>query len=342
MKRKIKIAISVVLAAVLVIGGGILYLYFAGDITGAAENVSVAGRPVPEFQVDTNGDFTIMQITDTHLYNSTGKKNINTLLRLKEQIEAQKPDLVVATGDIFDGLNPYIFISKQAAIEGIAEMFEELGQYWAFVPGNNEGDIQGSERDVVALLSAYPHCIVANEENLTGATQYTIDLKDADSKIVHTLVFMDSLARKDGGYDNFKDDQVAWFVETAQESETKNPGGKISLFFHMNSPLFNEAAENGEAYKEGYATLTVVQDEKYIPANEAIDKAILEAGNVGLIAIGHAHPETNLCSLYKGIYFHIAHPSGYEGAKEPGVIIITIHTNETETIAMYDFEEIVY
>jgi len=353
MKRKGKRILITALALVLVVGGIAGYLFLAkpfakGDISGAADTVSITDRAIPYLPVDENGDFVLLQITDTHLYNATGKKDSRTLEELRKLVQAQQPDLVVATGDIFDGINPYLFWNKRAAVEALAELFEEENQYWAYVPGNNDGEYLGSARDVAAALSAYPRCILANEEGLTGATQFSMDIQtmagetayEKAGKTVHSLIFMDSLARQEKNrskYDFMKADQAAWLAKTLDEKKLSNPNMKVSLFFHMPTPAMNAAQEQGEAYQEGYAPIT---DLWPAPPNEAVDEVITKAGNVGLVAIGHVHPPESWCSYYNQTYYHIARASGYEGAKEPGATRIIIHTAAADTRSMYDFEEI--
>lgn len=177
-----------------------------GDITGYAEKVSIIGRDVPDFTLES-ADFTVLQISDTHIISGSTKKDIKALDNIRTQIETLKPQLVVVSGDMVEGNNKNSKFNKKTALETVGNMFEELSQYWAYVPGNNDGEMMGSTADVAAFLSQYEHCIVSNEENLTGATQYSVDLKNADGKTVHSLIFLDSLARDENNkYDYMKDD----------------------------------------------------------------------------------------------------------------------------------------
>ena len=87
-----------------------------GDITGRSDLISVDDRDLPDFEVGADGIFTVLQITDTHFFNGIWYKDTKTLFAIKEQIIALKPDLVIATGDIFDGYNDNIFYNKYSAI----------------------------------------------------------------------------------------------------------------------------------------------------------------------------------------------------------------------------------
>ena len=313
-----------------------------GDITDRAQSASVVGRAVPTFTVDANGDFTVLQFTDTHLISGTTGKDEKTLTAVHTQIEAQKPDLVVISGDMIEGSNVDPRFNKLAAIEAVGTLFEELGQYWAYVPGNNDGEKNGSTEDVVAVLSAYNHCIVADEENSTGATQYAVDLQRADGTLAHSLIFMDSLARDaNNDYDYMKADQVQWVSRTIAEKQSANPNGAVSLFFHMNTPNFALSGQNGTPYSEEIAP---VPADFYtgIDGNAALDSALADAGCVGLVSIGHIHPETNYVSFYNNTYYQVVRSSGYAVTDTPGCSLITIHSNAETAEDMYDFTEIAF
>ena len=335
MKTKIGVSLLVLLALVSFTACG-------GDITGRSQTASVVGRAVPTFAVDANGDFTILQFTDTHLISGTTGKDEKTLAAIRTQIETQTPDLVVLSGDMVEGSNADPRFDKLAAIETVGALFEELGQYWAYVPGNNDGEKNGSTEDVVAVLSAYGHCIMADAENLTGATQYAVDLLRADGTLAHSLIFMDSLARDaNNDYDYMKADQVQWAKDTIAQKQAANPQVTVSLFFHMNTPNFAFAGQNGTPYSTDIAPIPA---DFYtgIDGNAALNSVLAEAGCVGLVSIGHIHPETNYVSFYNNTYYQVVRASGFGVTDAPGCAQITIHTNAETAEAMYDFAELTF
>lgn len=313
-----------------------------GDITGYAIEVSIIGREVPSFTVDGNGEFNILQISDTHIISGSTKNDKETLENVRKQIENLKPQLVVVSGDMVEGNNKNSKFNKKTALETIGNMFEELSQYWAYVPGNNDGEFMGTTADVAAFLSQYEHCILSNEENLTGATQYSVDLKDSDGKTVHSLIFLDSLARDENNkYDYMKEDQVEWAKQTVESKKQENPDVFVSFFFHMNTPNFALSGKNGTAYT-GAFNYNHVPSDFYtgIDGNKAFDEMTEALGNVGLVSIGHIHPYTNYCSFYNGAYYHVTRSAGFGVTNNPGCTLITIHTDIKDTKDMYDFIEI--
>lgn len=314
----------------------------AGDITGYAQTHSVVGREIPTFSVNENGDFTMLQFSDTHFISGSTKKDSKTLENLRTQIERVRPDLVVVSGDMIEVNNKNSKYNKKAALETVADLFEGENQYWAYVPGNNDGEMLGTAQDVASFLAQYAHCVLADAENLTGATQYVIDLKDSAGKTVHSLVFMDSLARDTNNqYDSMKADQVEWARQILADRKAENPAAKCSFFFHMNTPNFAVSGKKGTPYSASYSPVPTDFYEG-IDGNAAFDAMTADIGNVGLVSIGHIHPKTNYCSFLGGTYYHVVRAAGECATENPGCVKITIHTAAQNTDELYDFEEIVF
>lgn len=340
--KKIGSIISVLLMLVLILSSCSSSADSSGEITGFAQNVSIAGREIPSFYVDSNGDFTVLQFSDTHLISGNTKKDEKTFDAMRKTIIEEYPNLVVISGDMIEGNNNNNKFNKRTALEAVGKFFENLAQYWAYVPGNNDGEMCGTSDDVAAFLSQYSYCILADEEDLTGATQYVIDLKNTDGKTVHSLVFMDSLARDENNkYDYMKEDQVEWAKRVLAEKKEENADIKCSFFFHMNTPNFANSGKNGAAYSDEY---NPVPSDFYegIDGNAALDSVLTQSGCVGLVSIGHIHPKTNYCSFLNGTYYHVVRPAGYNVTNKPGCVKITVHTFADSTEKMYDFEEIVF
>lgn len=352
-KKKRILRIVIPLAALALLAGG-LYAFIAakqpfhtGSLAGEAASSAVIGRGLPEFSVGGNGDFTILQLTDTHFIAPSNRKDRDSLAAVAAQLDAQPVDLVVCTGDIWDGYNSFLVVNRRASVEALAQMMEDRGQYWAFVPGNNDGEdpALGSTADLAAVLAGYPHCLVANEEGLTGNTQYVLRLHNAAGELVHALVFMDSLLRDPTTdyktYDHFKDDQAQWLRGVLEGLKAENANLRASLFFHMNPPSFSQALLHGEPYSEDYGALDFPGDWG-IAGSANVDAAMQAVGNVGLVSIGHLHPPVNWCNYWNGTYYQIVRASSYHGSDKPGAALITIHSGAENTRDMYDFAEIIF
>lgn len=344
MKRWHKILILA--AALLVAAGGtlaVLYLahpFHTGDLTGLGGSTTVEGRTIAPMQVDANGDFVILQFTDTHLSTAQGADR-KLLALIESQTARVLPDLVVITGDMLDGYNARIVRNKQAALTAIADIFERRQQPWVWLPGNNDGEYMGSNADIAAYLSGYDYCLISNEPGLTGTVQFTLPLHYEDGSIAHELIFMDSLARDPATnyitYDAMKPDQADWLAARLSALKQAAPLARASIFFHMNTPAFTAAKNQGEPYAEGYAKPDF-PDSWAIAGNRVIDDAIAAAGNVGLVSIGHLHPSANQCAYHGKTYYHIARSTRY--AKEQGGTVITLHTDDGNPRRQYTFSSL--
>lgn len=315
--------------------GSFRQLINKGDITGYSETVT-ADKEMPVLQTDENGDFTILQFSDTHFTTGLSYADVSLLDTMEEQIVTYSPDLVIMLGDMIDDGEVGAF-NKQYVLDTVGTMFEDLEQYWAYIPGNNDGMAHGTSADVTAYLSQFDHCLCADVKDISGGAQYTIDIKNGEA-VVHSLIFLDTM-----DYDNEDDEHIYGYVHDDQvkwcENEINEKLGKygkipMSVFIHENTPAFAEAGLYGEAYADGYAPLDEMEEKYNIPKNQPLDDVFDRSGCVGLVSMGHAHPSENKCSFYNGTYYHVAAQTKVMGS------LITIHTGAESTKAMYDFTKI--
>ncbi len=317
--------------------GSISQLANKGDITGYSETVA-AEKEMPVLSTDENGDFTILQFTDTHFTTGLSYNDISVMETMKAQVAEYNPDLVVMLGDMIDDGESGVF-NKEHVLDTVGTMFDEMEQYWAYIPGNNDGIAHGTSADVVAYLSQFDYCLCADVKDISGGAQYTIDIKNGET-VVHSLVFMDTMDYDDEDeehiYGYVHADQVKW-CEDEMNKKLENYGDiSVSVFIHENTPAFAEAGLYGEAYADGYSKLDEMEEKYNIPKNKPLDDVFENAGCVGLVSMGHAHPSENKCSFYNGTYYHVAAQTKTMGS------IVTIHTAEENTREMYDFIKIQY
>lgn len=315
--------------------GSFRQLINKGDITGYAETVT-AEKEMPILSTDENGDFTVLQFSDTHFTTGLSYGDISVMKTMEEQIKEYNPDLVVVLGDMLDDGEAGAY-NKEYVLDTVGTMFETLEQYWAYIPGNNDGIAHGTSADVTAYLSRFDYCLCADVKDVSGGAQYSINIEN-NGTLVHSLIFLDTM-----DYDNEDDEHIYGYVHADQVEWCKNEINSklekygdisMSVFIHENTPAFAEAAIYGEAYKDGYSTLDR-QEEKYnIPKNKPLDDVFAAAGCVGLVSMGHEHPSENKCSFYNGTYYHVSAQTKLMTS------LVTIHTDADTARAMYDFETI--
>ena len=102
-----KTFLSAVLAFITVISGfftsaeSVNELKRKGDISGYAQTASCE-KELVDLKADENGNFTVLQFTDTHFTTGISFADVLTLTKMKDQTEKYDPDLVVITGDMLN------------------------------------------------------------------------------------------------------------------------------------------------------------------------------------------------------------------------------------------------
>lgn len=320
-----------------VINGGALTeeMKTKGDISAFAQTVNVQ-KILPDLTADEEGDFTVLQFTDTHMTTGITFSDLNVLGKMEKLTEKYDPDLVVILGDMIDDGNDGDF-NKAYVLRCVAEIFEAQQQYWSYVPGNNDGINYGTSADVVAYLSQYEHCLVSDVPEISGGCQYSIDITNG-TELTHSLLFLDTMDYDnddpDHTYGYVHEDQVNWCRQEIASKQAKNKDVTVSVFMHENTPDFFRAARKGEAYKFGYPTLGLRMEKYNIPKNQPLDDVFNESGCVGLLSMGHNHPLASQCSFYNNTYYHVTPQAKVASS------LVTIHTSEDNIRDMYDFESI--
>ncbi len=315
--------------------GAFTQLREKGDITGYSETIQ-ADKDLPVLYTDDDGKFTVLQFSDTHFTTGISWNDVKVLKKMEELTVKYTPDLVVVSGDMLDDGESGAY-NKKFSLDKVMGLFETLEQYWAYIPGNNDGIKYGTSADVTAYLAQSEYCLCADVMEISGGAQYTIDISDG-KKTVHSFVFLDTM-----DYDNedaehiygyVHEDQVEWCKNAINEKISQNEDIMLSVFIHENTPNFAKAAIDGEAYKDGYSTLDEMKEEYNIPKNAPLDDIFNESGRVGLVSMGHVHPKECKCSFYNGTYYHITPQTKVSST------LITIDTKADNVRDMYNFEQV--
>ena len=279
----------------------------------------------------TDREFKIVQLTDVHIGGGTfsKQKDRRALNAVAAMITAEKPDLVVITGDM---AYPVPFqagtFNNSLSTEMLIELLETLGVYYAVVFGNHDAEFYGThDREAVAKLWGADDLKYSlfkeGPADVDGFGNYIIKVKGTDGKVKNAFFMIDSHDYTDGDvlgvmwkYDNIHENQIAWYKENVLAIDAANkaidPEAEMftSLaFFHI--PLeeygmaWNEYAANGYKdtanvkYKGGYFH---EDDEKSYPGiyPEQLFETMLELGSTKATFCGHDHIN-NAILEYKGI-----------------------------------------
>ena len=356
----------VILIILLSIGGVLLGFAVANIINEQAMNkyidsfakVEIENQLVPELDEDgvpyfvTDGDFKVMHLTDVHICGGVlsiaeDKKAINAVAAM---ITAEKPDLVIVTGDISFAVPWAGTINNRYAHNMFARLMENLGVYWTVTLGNHDSEGYNiHNRSAVGKMyedDSLKHCLFSRgPAEIFGEGNHVINVKNSKGLITKSLIMMDSNAYTDEDplgimwiYDYIRDDQVEWYKGVVEKysaencavydslPESERPSNaedfltvKSMLFIHIPLVEVKDACDeylaNGSESTEDmtYIKGKIGEAEPYVLCSNERGKmfdAMLSLGSTKAVFYGHDHLN-NLVMDYKGIILSYGYSIDY-------------------------------
>lgn len=250
------------------------------------------------------GTFRIVQFTDTQDGPDTDPRTVAAMSRV---LDAERPQLVIITGDCVDTGRCKDRGALEKGIAGIAGPMEERRVPWAVTFGNHDRDnlakIGITQDEMLAIYRRYPHNINApSPKAVYGAGNALLQIQGSSARRPAFGVWLiDSNAyapaewagQKLGGYDWVRSSQVSWYVRESQAIE-KRLGRKLPslMFFHIPVIEFNEVAKSGKF--EGEKN----EDVGGSRLNGGLFAAAMERGDVLGMFVGHEHNNTYVGDLF--------------------------------------------
>ena len=374
---------ALIIVAVTVIIAGINYLSVEHLLEKGSSysKIEFENQLVPQkdengnWYFTTDGDFKVMQLTDIHIGGGFMSEEVDekALNAVAAMVTREKPDLVIATGDIAFPV-PYTAgtFNNHSGAKAFANLMESLGVYWDVTFGNHDAEAY-SYFDRKAMGEFYEseefkYCLFqSGPEDVDGYGNHTIEVKNSKGIITQAIILIDSQAYiKDniiesikGTYDNIHPNQVEWYESEILRMNAENEKidkkavpVKSLAFFHI--PLvemldgWNEFKENG--YKE-------TQNVKYIDGimgeggklvycglgEDDLFEKMLELDSTKAIFNGHDHLN-NVTFEYKGIQFSYGYSIDYFAysgidklGSQRGCTVITCKPDTTFSIDKYNY-----
>lgn len=355
MTKKGKIALKIIISLVLIVAI-VLGCLAVVNVVGVKANSKFINSIEPvsyenqlEPTLDENGrytfvtdeEFKILQLSDIHIgagFMSIKKDNL-ALNAVAAMVTAEKPDLVIVTGDITYPVpvQAGTFNNKENA-KLFASLMEQLGVYWCATLGNHDSESYAyfSRQAVGELYESgdYPHCLFqCGDESIDGVGNYTINVKNTNGDITQSLIMFDSNSYIKGNipgvgwkYDCVHENQIAWYENEIKELTAENNGvtPKSLAFFHI--PLqemqtayyeyrdndFTDTEDVKYYYGEtGEIDIVVYPSEK----NYGFFDKAKELGSTQGMFFGHDHLN-NISLEYKGIRLSYGYTIDYLAYKD--------------------------
>jgi 3',5'-cyclic AMP phosphodiesterase CpdA len=302
------------------------------------ETVQIENQLVPTkdengyWTFTTDEEFKVMQLTDVHIGGGylSKEKDAMALNAVAAMVMAEKPDLVIATGDI---AYPVPFSSGSfnnlSGARIFASLMEQLGVYWVITYGNHDTEMY-SYYDRAAISdfyenSGFKYCLFqSGPEDIDGYGNSVINVKNSKGVITQAFVLLDSHSYTDDDYfgamwkyDGVHENQIEWYRETITKLNAYNQKvtgdekavAKSTAFLHIPPTEYLDAwceyVDNGfkdtENVKYFYGVAGESKKVVYCSTyEENLFETMLELDSTKGIFCGHDH-FNNFSVEYKGI-----------------------------------------
>lgn len=249
-----------------------------------------------ELQFSKDGKFKIVQFTDVHFKYGNPASNV-ALERINEVLDAERPDLVIFTGDV---------IYSAPADSGMVQVLEQVSKRKLpfVVTFGNHDDEQGlSRQQLYDIIRKVPGCLMP-DRGTASSPDYALTVKSSSNpqKDAAVLYCMDSRSYsplKDvKGYAWLTFDQVNWYRQQSAAFTAQNGGQPIPAlaFFHIPVPEYHEAVADENSTIRG----TRMEEACAPRINSGMFAAMKEGGDVMGIFVGHDH-DNDYAVMWKNI-----------------------------------------
>lgn len=330
--KKILIGFAITVAAITLLTVVVNLILFKLNMNRVEEYSAVVNLDAIKPVLDENGEYVfetdrelkILTLTDIHIGGGwmSFNKDRKALNAVAAMVTAEKPDLVVLTGDL---AYPVPFQSgtfnNKTSAKLLISLMEQLRVPWTVTFGNHDTEAYSYfNREKIGKLYAdesLKYCLFSEgPEDVDGVGNHVIHVKNTQGKLVQELVFMDSHSYTGGDifgifwkYDNIHQNQVDWYEKKIKAAQEKNPDVKSLVFIHI--PLveyrdaYNEYLQNNETDTENvkYVSGYICEKDPYVYCGMGEDnlfEKMIELGSTQAVFCGHDH-ENNIVLNYKGI-----------------------------------------
>jgi hypothetical protein len=254
-----------------------------------------------------DGTFTIVQFTDLHWKN--GERNdLRTQALMENVLAAEKPDLIVFTGDVIDSMRCK---DPQRSYRNAVSVADKSGIPWAAVFGNHDAERNVTKEQLMAIQLEHSGTIAeVGPEELDGVGNFVVRVSDAEGGTAAALYFLDSGAYSSlpyvKGYDWIRESQVEWYRSQARSLREGNQGVAVPslMFFHIPLPEYRELWNRGVCYGRRYEKVQAPL------LNSGLFAAMVHAGGMLGTFCGHDHNNDYAGELH-GIKLCYGRATGY-------------------------------
>ena len=261
------------------------------------------------------GEFKIMQFTDMH-YSKGNPKSDTTLILIPKMLDAERPDLVIFSGDIVTG-----------SIEGWSDVTKfviEREIPFAVTLGNHDHENGATREEISHLVTSFPYNV--NSLNNMGGRVLNDVLQVYNSKkdlnVAALIYCFDSGAYSTidgvGGYGWITTEQIDWYKKQSLHYTIQNNFKPLPAlaYFHIPLPEYKTAFDDDKNTRFGVR----LEDECPSELNSGMFLAMKEMKDVMGTFVGHDHVNDYIVNYYD-IALAYGHFSGWTSTYTPKPVI---------------------
>ena len=287
--------------------------------TGEVENPSL------QFH---NGKFKILQLTDTHFIEGDARSQ-RALDNVNAVLEAEKPDLVIHTGDIIFGKN------VRESLTHILSLITARKIPFAVALGNHDEEFGLTRQEVMEHILQMPGCLNTPVKPMHGVSNDVIAINGADGKKQWALYLFDTgnKAREFPelkSYDYIHADQLDWYRQTSRKLRAGNQGTPLPSLAFMHIPITEYLEGLSDSRRQIRGNLGENPCSPII--NSGVYVAMREEGDIRAVSCGHDH-DSDYVMKWRGLYMMYGRYSGgdtvYNNLKPNGARVFELTEGST-------------
>lgn len=250
-----------------------------------------------------NGVFKIVQFSDIH-YQYGNPLSDQAEQNIREVVAAEKPDLVMVSGDII------YKAPGSTCLARVLSIFESLGVPYCMIFGNHDGEQQTPLTTLYDMMQKGAHSVMPPRQG--SNFDYVLPILGSTGTKPAALVYgiqaySYSKMKGVGGYQWFTWRQLSWYRDQAAKYKTAN-GGKVLpaiAFMHYPLPEYRAAVLAMES-----PLYSIREETSHVPSlNSGMFAQMKEAGDVMGVFCGHDH-DNDYSVMYYGVLLGYCRFSG--------------------------------